>query len=60
MNRKSLIQRAAQVLMLAGALSLATPPSFARDVSSGQAGGGNCSLWQLIRSAQTGVYCGYL
>ncbi|MBI5257218.1 MAG: hypothetical protein HY855_12015 [Burkholderiales bacterium] len=60
MNRKPLIQRVAQALMLAAALSMAAPPTFARDVSSGQTGGGNCSIWQLIRSTQTGVYCGYL
>jgi len=31
-----------------------------REVSSGQAAGGNCSLWQLIKSSVFGVHCQFL
>lgn len=60
MSRFTKIQRAAHVLLVAAAMSTAAMPSIARDVSSGQAGGGNCSIWQLIKGSMTGVYCGYL
>ena len=33
------------------------PNLIARDVSTGQAGGGNCSTWAIIKSAIFGVDC---
>lgn len=60
MNRFNTLQRLALVVAFAGALSTTVTPSFAgRDVGSGQTGGGNCSLWALIKSSIYGVDCRY-
>lgn len=60
MNRNTTFLRIAQTALVAAAMALTIPPAIARDVPSGQAGGGNCSIWQLIKSAATGVHCSYL
>jgi hypothetical protein len=57
MNRTTTIRRIAHVLVVAAALSTSTLPSFARDVSTGQTGGGSCSLWSMIKSSMYGVDC---
>ncbi|GEM_PF-6641259 len=60
MNRTSIFQRIAHAVAIAAVLGLGVPPSFAATTPTGTMGGGNCSVWQSIKSAATGVYCGYL
>jgi len=61
MTRLNTLRRLAFAFTLAGALATTAMPSFAgRDVATGQAGGGNCSLWQVIKSAMSGVDCRFL
>ena len=55
MTRKPLFVRLGVAAMFAAALATTAAPSFAFG-----AGGGNCSVWQSIKSAMTGVYCKYL
>jgi hypothetical protein len=57
MNRLTTIRRIAHVLAVAAALSATTVPSLARDVSTGQAGGGMCSYWAMLKGAIYGVDC---
>jgi hypothetical protein len=60
MNR-TIFQRLVQsVVVAAAAASISVAPAVARDVATGQAGGGNCSLWQVIKSGLSGVDCRFL
>jgi hypothetical protein len=57
MTRTTTLRRIAHALAVAAALSTTTLPSFARDVSTGQMGGGMCSYWAMLKGAIYGVDC---
>ena len=59
MTRFTTIRRIAHVLAAAALLSATVTPSFARDVSTGQIGGGMCSYWAMLKGAIYGVDCRY-